>query len=127
MTPIARRRLLASGAGLLLAGPDRDARPLGAGHFRPVADQALLATLELARLCCPRDGRHWIDGDALRFSGGPSVTWNIFNYGRIKNNVRVQDARLQQLLVNYQNTVLSAGQEVEDAMDGFLASQETTG
>ena len=68
-----------------------------------------------------------IDGDALRFSGGPSVTWNIFNYGRIKNNVRVQDARLQQLLVNYQNTVLSAGQEVEDAMDGFLASQETTG
>jgi NodT family efflux transporter outer membrane factor (OMF) lipoprotein len=67
------------------------------------------------------------DTDALRFSGGPSVTWNIFNYGRIKNNVRVQDARLQQLLVNYQNTVLSAGQEVEDAMDGFLSAQETVG
>lgn len=34
--------------------------------FRPVADQALLATLELARLCCPRDGQHWIDADPLR-------------------------------------------------------------
>jgi len=63
------------------------------------------------------------DTDALRFSGGPSLTWNVFNYGRIKNSVRVQDARLQQLLVNYQNTVLRAGQEVEDAMAGFLQSQ----
>jgi NodT family efflux transporter outer membrane factor (OMF) lipoprotein len=61
--------------------------------------------------------------DALRFQGGPSVTWNIFNYGRIKNNVRVQDARLQQLLVTYQNTVLQAGQEVEDAMVGFVQTQ----
>jgi len=60
---------------------------------------------------------------ALRFQGGPAVTWNIFNYGRIKNNVRVQDARLQQLLVAYQNTVLQAGQEVEDAMVGFVQSQ----
>jgi NodT family efflux transporter outer membrane factor (OMF) lipoprotein len=63
------------------------------------------------------------DTDALRFQGGPSLTWNVFNYGRIKNSVRVQDARLQQLLVNYQNTVLRAGQEVEDAMAGFLQSQ----
>ena len=63
------------------------------------------------------------DSDALRFQGGPGVTWNVFNYGRIKNNVRVQDARLQQLLVNYQNTVLEAGQDVEDAMAGFLQSR----
>jgi len=67
------------------------------------------------------------DTDALRFQGGPSVTWNIFNYGRIKNNVRVQDARLQQLLVSYQNTVLQAGQEVEDAMVGFLQAQLQAG
>jgi NodT family efflux transporter outer membrane factor (OMF) lipoprotein len=62
--------------------------------------------------------------DALRFQGGPSLTWNVFNYGRIKNNVRVQDALLQQLLISYQNTVLQAGQEVEDAMVGFLQSQQ---
>lgn len=64
--------------------------------------------------------------DALRFQGGPSLTWNIFNYGRIKNNVRVQDAALQQLLINYQNTVLQAGQEVEDATTGFLQAQYET-
>jgi len=64
------------------------------------------------------------DSSAVRFQGGPAVTWNVFNYGRIKNNVRVQDARLEQLLLNYQNTVLKAGQEVEDSMIGFLQAQQ---
>ena len=64
--------------------------------------------------------------DAVQFIGGPAVTWNIFNYGRIKNNVRAQDARLQGLLVNYQNTVLGAAREFEDAAVGFLRSKEET-
>jgi outer membrane protein TolC len=38
--------------------------------------------------------------------------------------VRIQDARLQQLVVNYQNTVLRAAQETEDAMVGFLNRQQ---
>ncbi len=65
------------------------------------------------------------DGDSVEFFGGPSFSWNIFNYGRIKNQVRVQDARFQQLIVNYQDTVLRAAREVEDAMVGFLRAQET--
>jgi NodT family efflux transporter outer membrane factor (OMF) lipoprotein len=55
---------------------------------------------------------------------GPSFNWNIFNYGRIKNSVRVEDARLQQLAVSYQNTVLKAAQEVEDGLVGFLKAQD---
>jgi NodT family efflux transporter outer membrane factor (OMF) lipoprotein len=54
---------------------------------------------------------------------GPDVQWNILNYGRIKNNVRVQDARLEELIVNYQNTVLKAAKEVEDSLAGFLGAQ----
>ncbi len=54
----------------------------------------------------------------------PLVNWNIFNYGRIKNNVRVQDARFQQLLVAYEVVVLNAAREVEDGLVGFLRSQE---
>ncbi len=65
----------------------------------------------------------WVS-DSIAFFGGPAFTWNIFNYGRTKNHVRVQDARFQQLVVNYQNTVLKAAQEVEDAMVAFLRSQE---
>jgi NodT family efflux transporter outer membrane factor (OMF) lipoprotein len=55
---------------------------------------------------------------------GPSVQWNILNYGRITNNVRVQDARLEQLMITYQNAVLKAQQEVEDALVAFLRAQE---
>ena len=65
-----------------------------------------------------------LDGDSFFYSFGPGVRWPIFNYGRLENNVRVQDARFQQLLVNYQNTVLKAAQEVEDTLTGFLKAQE---
>jgi NodT family efflux transporter outer membrane factor (OMF) lipoprotein len=61
---------------------------------------------------------------SLAGSVGPSFTWNILNYGRIRNNVRLQDARLRELIANYQNTVLEANQEVEDALVAFLKSQQ---
>ncbi len=57
-------------------------------------------------------------------TAGPSIQWNPLNYGRITNNVRMQDARFQELLLTYQNTVLKAQQEVEDFLAGFLRYQE---
>ena len=64
--------------------------------------------------------------DALSLTIGPSFVWPFLNYGRIKNNVRVQDARLQQALVNYSEVVLQAAREAEDAMAAYIGSQETT-
>ncbi len=64
------------------------------------------------------------ESDSLEFFGGPSFSWNLFNYGRIKNRVRTEDALLQQLIVNYQDTVLRAHREVEDSMVGFLRKQQ---
>lgn len=55
---------------------------------------------------------------------GPSFRWNVLNYGRITNNVRVQDARFQELIASYQNTVLTANQEVEDGLVSFLRTQD---
>jgi NodT family efflux transporter outer membrane factor (OMF) lipoprotein len=54
----------------------------------------------------------------------PGFRWDILNYGRLANNVRVQDARFQQLAYAYQEQVLVAGREVEDAIVAFLRSQE---
>jgi NodT family efflux transporter outer membrane factor (OMF) lipoprotein len=62
------------------------------------------------------------DGDALTYTIGPSFYWPFLNYGRIRNNIRVQDTRLQQALVNYRNVVLNAAREAEDAMAGFKGS-----
>jgi NodT family efflux transporter outer membrane factor (OMF) lipoprotein len=58
---------------------------------------------------------------------GPSFSWPFLNYGRLTNNVRVQDARLQALIADYQNTVLEAYREVEDGLVGFLRSREQAG
>ncbi len=55
---------------------------------------------------------------------GPFFSWNVLNYGRIKNNIRVQDARFQQLLVNYQYTVLSALAETENAIVAYLKAHD---
>ena len=54
----------------------------------------------------------------------PGISWNILNYGRIRNNVRVQDAKYQELIVNYQRTVLNAYAEVEDALAGFMNAKQ---
>ncbi len=51
---------------------------------------------------------------------GPGFQWNILNYGRIQNNILVQDARFCQLVLQYQNTVLKANKEVEDGIVAFL-------
>lgn len=64
------------------------------------------------------------DSDALTWSIGPSFVWPFLNYGRIKNNVRVQDARLQQTLVNYRETVLQAAREAEDALAAFIGTRQ---
>lgn len=63
---------------------------------------------------------------ALSATGGPSFQWNILNYGTITNNVRVQDARFQALLLAYRDAVLKAQKEVEDSLAGFLRTQENS-
>jgi NodT family efflux transporter outer membrane factor (OMF) lipoprotein len=55
---------------------------------------------------------------------GPGFQWNILNYGQITNQVRFQDARFQELMIAYQNTVLQAQQEVENALIAFLKAQQ---
>lgn len=63
----------------------------------------------------------------MTYAGGPAFQWNILNYGQITNNVRLQDAKLQQLLVDYQNTVLTAQQQVDNGLSTFLQSRYQVG
>ncbi len=63
------------------------------------------------------------NGSTLSYSVGPAVSWSILNYGTLTNNVRVQDARYQELLIDYQNAVLKAQQEVEDGLTEFGESR----
>lgn len=63
---------------------------------------------------------------ALYGTWGPTFQWNLLNYGRIVNNVRAQDAIFQELVAHYQQTVLTASQEIENGIVTFLKSQVQT-
>jgi len=54
------------------------------------------------------------------WSLGPTVRWPIFQGGRILNEIEVQDARAQQALVAYRQSILSALEEVENAIVAYL-------
>jgi outer membrane protein TolC len=55
---------------------------------------------------------------------GPSFRWDILNYGRLTNNVRRNEARFEKAAFRYQQTVLNANKEVENALIAFQKSQE---
>jgi NodT family efflux transporter outer membrane factor (OMF) lipoprotein len=55
---------------------------------------------------------------------GPSFTWNIFDHGSIRNNVRIQDVRLQQAIESFQNVVLKAAQEIDNATISVRKTRE---
>jgi len=71
------------------------------------------------------DVSNFFNPASLIYNFGGRLFWPILNYGRIMNNVRVEDARFQQTLVDYRQTVLKAAQEVEDGLVGFLKGQES--
>jgi NodT family efflux transporter outer membrane factor (OMF) lipoprotein len=57
----------------------------------------------------------FFDGDRETYSFGPSLRWNIFDGGRVRNRIKAEDARTEQALARYENTVLQALEEVENA------------
>jgi outer membrane protein, multidrug efflux system len=58
------------------------------------------------------------------FSVGPSISLPVFTGGRIRSNVAMQDARMQQAAVIYQSTVLAALEETENALVNYAAEQD---
>jgi outer membrane protein, multidrug efflux system len=62
--------------------------------------------------------------NVLSWALGPSLVWNVFDHGRLTNAVLVQDARFQQLYEQYQDAVLRAAREVDDAAVGFAKTGE---
>ncbi|MFI8747396.1 efflux transporter outer membrane subunit [Pseudomonas sp. NPDC077186] len=62
--------------------------------------------------------------DTLSLGAGPNLTWNLFDHGRLRNNVRVQDARLQQLIEAYRDRVRQAAREADDAATGLSKALE---
>lgn len=81
---------------------------------------ALVGTVSVAA----EDFPDLFEGRSFENFGGPSIRWAILNYGRVTNNIRVQDARFQALIGEYETSVLRAQAEVESALAAFLGTQQ---
>jgi NodT family efflux transporter outer membrane factor (OMF) lipoprotein len=57
------------------------------------------------------------------FSIGPRIAWPIFNAGSIRANIEVQSAIQEQAMIQYESTVLSALEEVENALSAYGEEQ----
>jgi len=65
------------------------------------------------------EGGDLFDSDSTTWSLVPGLRWTIFSAGRIRNNVQVQEAINQQLLLSYEQSVLFALDEVESTMVAY--------
>jgi multidrug efflux system outer membrane protein len=61
---------------------------------------------------------------AWSLSGGPRITWAIFKGGAIRQNIEVQSALQEQALIQYEATILSALEEVENALVAYAEVQQ---
>ena len=66
----------------------------------------------------------FFDAGSRFWSIGPSVRWPIFTAGRIRQNIRVQNARQEQAAIRYEQTVLTSLEEVENALVACGKEQE---
>ncbi len=65
----------------------------------------------------------WFAGGSKFWSLGPTVQWRIFDAGRIRANIRVQNARQEQSLAAYEETVLMSFEDVENSLVAYAKEQ----
>jgi multidrug efflux system outer membrane protein len=66
---------------------------------------------------------NWWSAGSRFWSAGPIVSWPVFQSGRIRANVHVQEAREEQALAQYQQTVLLAFEDVDSALTAYAKEQ----
>jgi len=65
----------------------------------------------------------WFTGGSKFWSVGPTMQWRIFDAGRIRGNIKVQNARQEAALATYEKTVLTAFEEVENGLVLYAKEQ----
>src|SRR5207302_10312013 len=66
---------------------------------------------------------HLLDWESHYFLISPTVTWPIFDAGRIASNIKLQESSLRESVLRYRSTILSALREVEDALVAYTTEQ----
>ncbi len=64
-----------------------------------------------------------LDANSRAWSFGPAFRWRIFNAGEVRNQIRAAGAREEAAVARYEQRVLVAFEEVENALTGFTQQQ----
>ncbi len=81
---------------------------------------SLVGTFALSAL----DAAELFTKGSTTYGVGPTMRWNLFDGGRIRNLVRAEDARTEQALARYEQIVLAALRDVEDAILAYEREEE---
>jgi multidrug efflux system outer membrane protein len=66
----------------------------------------------------------WFSGGSRFWSIGPTVRWPIFDAGRIRANIEVRNAQQEQALRQYEKSILTALEDVENSLVNYSREQE---
>jgi len=64
------------------------------------------------------------DSGSKAYGFGPALRWNLFDGGRVRNRIRVEEARTEQALARYEQTVLRGFEDLENAMVDYVEESE---
>ncbi|MCS7034391.1 MAG: efflux transporter outer membrane subunit [Phycisphaerae bacterium] len=70
-----------------------------------------------------RDLKNLLERDSIGWSIGPTLRWQILNFGRVQSGIRAQEARAEQALRQYEQTVLLSLEETENALGSYRREQ----
>jgi len=68
--------------------------------------------------------RNASSSDRYVLSGGPGISWAIFDAGAIRQNIVVQSTLQEQALIQYESAILKAIEEVENALVSYADEQQ---
>jgi outer membrane protein, multidrug efflux system len=64
-----------------------------------------------------------VNAAARFYSAGPTIQWGLLNYPALRSNIRIYKAKRDEQVLTYQKTVLTAFQDVEDALVAYEKEQ----
>jgi len=68
-------------------------------------------------------GGDYFDNDNETWSIGPFFSWNLFDGGRVRNSIGVEEARTEQALAAYEASVLEALRDTENSLVAYATEQ----
>jgi outer membrane protein TolC len=65
-----------------------------------------------------------LNGSSLTYAFGPTMRWTLFAGGRIRSEIKIEEARTEQFLNAYEQTILLALEDTEGAMVAFAQERD---